>query len=265
MSGNDRSGREENVAGQRPRPRRDQTLTVTSPRPAMLGRSRDGPGTRIRLSGGIKDDSSRHARRCASSVDLPSLPSRRPPMPKHGPASPIRVAALCRGRSRSLAAEQLPPGHMNGGMHSNGGMPPPTPMSEDYRRRRIRCDRHTARARCCNDGAYGGSGCYDDGCCDSCGGYGCDGSCCYRGGWAAICSAGAARRESTTSPPTTCTRGPISARRSRSWRQQVEIRARRRHRHVSFARFRLRIVVSLWRRIPPMQLRRRNPLSVHAA
>jgi Legionella pneumophila major outer membrane protein precursor len=78
------------------------------------------------------------------------------------------------------AVEQLPPGHMSGGMDSGGpyssGMDSGGPYPGGY-------GGGCGPNGCC-EGEYCGDGCYgcDDGCCDTCGGYGCDGSCWSRGG-----------------------------------------------------------------------------------
>jgi hypothetical protein len=70
------------------------------------------------------------------------------------------------------AAEQLPPGHMQGGMPSAG------PYMGGYSD-----NGYEYGTAGCYDGSFCPHGYYDDGCCDMCGSYDCDGSCWYRGGW----------------------------------------------------------------------------------
>jgi hypothetical protein len=70
--------------------------------------------------------------------------------------------------------EQLPPAGMNGGMNSAG------PYSDGYVGDGY-VEHGYGSSGCC-DGEYCSDGCCDDGCCDACGTYGCDGSCCSRGG-----------------------------------------------------------------------------------
>jgi hypothetical protein len=70
--------------------------------------------------------------------------------------------------------EQLPPGGTSGGMSSPGAFPNGFPSEGFFE--------NGFGSSGFGDGEYCSDGCYDDGCCDACGTYGCDGSCWYRGG-----------------------------------------------------------------------------------